>query len=98
MKRTRHLIAVALVATALCADRAVAAAPTVRAHRAVTESLASRLTTGFRRAVSPVRVYQPRQDTQSVAPLAASRINESAPIYLHEELSPFEFRLPPPAL
>ena len=56
MRRTRHVIAVVVVATALCADRAVAAAP--RRGRDRRRDLRgrsrSKLTTSLRQTVAPV--------------------------------------------
>jgi hypothetical protein len=98
MKRTRHLIAVALVATALCADRAVAAAPQVRSEGSVAGRIVSRITTGLRRAVSAVRIYETRQDTIIPKPLAASRIDDAPVAEFHPTFSQFQFRLPPPTL
>jgi len=99
MKRTRQLIAVALVATALCADRAVANAPEIKSQESVASRIVSRLTSGLRRAVSSnVRIYQTRQDTLAVRPLAASRIGNLAFVEFHQTFSESEFRLPPPAL
>src|SRR5262245_5039944 len=98
MRRTRQLIAVALVATALCADRAVAAAPEVRVEGSIASRIVSRITTGLRRAVSSVRIYEPRQETSALRPLAVSRIDNVAVVVVHPTLSPFESRLPPPAL
>ena len=98
MKRTRHLIAVALVATALCADRAVAAAPEVKTEGSVASRIVSRLTTGLRRAVSTVRIYQTRLDTLTNRPLTASRIIDVPVVESHPTFSEFQFRLPPPTL
>ena len=99
MKRTRHLIAVALVATALCADRAVASAPQVRSEGSVASRIVSRLTSGLRRAVSSnVRIYQTRAEAVNVPALAISRIEDRALIHPHPTFSESEFRLPPPVL
>src|SRR2546423_13245354 len=100
MKRTRHLIAVALVATALCADRAVAAAPQVRSEGSVAGRIVSRITTGLRRAVSAVRIYETRQDAVIVRsrPVGTSRIDDAARVEFHPTFSQFQFRLPPPTL
>jgi hypothetical protein len=98
MKRTRHLIAVALVATALCADRAVAAAPEVRSEGSVAGRIVSRITTTLRRAVSSVQIYESRQDTITPGPLAASRISDALVAEFHATFSQFQFRLPPPTL
>jgi hypothetical protein len=98
MKRHGNWIAVALVATALCADRTIAAAPELREVQSASPSLASRLTTGLRRSVSSARIYQPQQESLAALPLAASRIMAAAPTASHQLLSPFQFRLPPPQL
>ena len=87
------MIAVVVVATALCAaDRAaVAATP---AHRtAVPKSLASRITTSFRQTVPSVRL-QPARTMESAAkhPLAIRHTASGVRSYF----SPFQFRLPPP--
>jgi hypothetical protein len=98
MKRSRQLIAVALVATALCADRAVAAAPEMRTEASVASRIASRITTGLRRAVSSVRIYQPRQPIATSSPIAALRIDYLGPSEVHPTFFVSQFRLPPPAL
>ena len=101
MKRTRHVLAVALVATALCADRAIAAAPTVRADMAATAAgrLVSRLSVRFRRVVPSVRLYQSRQDALKPALVQTHVAPDAEPTNLSPSLqSPFQFPLPPPSL
>ena len=93
MRRTRHVIAVMVVATALCADRAVSAAP-AQARSATPKSLAARITTSFRQQVPSVRL-QPTRTTESAASYPLP-IRETAS-GVRAELSPFQFRLPPPA-
>ena len=90
--RTRHVIAVVVVATALCAaDRAVAAVPS---HRTVApKSLASRITTSFRQTVPSVRL-QPTRTMESVAKYPLSIREEASGV--RSSFSPFQFRLPPP--
>ena len=102
MGRTRHILAVTLVATALCADRAVAAAVTpeapVRPQTSMMEMagrFVSRLSSNFRRAVATVRIYEPR--SQQGAASFDRPIPESAPI-VQIPISPNQFRLPPPAV
>ena len=92
MRRTRHVIAVMVVATALCADRAVAAAP-AHARTPAPKSLASRITTSFRQQVPSVRL-QPTRTMESAASFPLP-IRETAS-GVRSELSPFQFRLPPP--
>lgn len=101
MGRTRHILAVTLVATALCADRAVAAtaaAPEAAARPTsgmmeMAGRLVSRLSSNFRRVVATVRIYEPR--SQQAAPSFERAIPESAPI-VQLPISPNQFRLPPP--
>lgn len=86
-----------MVATALCADRLSAATPAALQPQ-VTEMagrIVSRLQSTFRRTVSPVRIYQPREerDTQRAAThLLIDLTLDIAP----RPTSPFQFRLPPP--
>ena len=87
-----------MVATALCADRAVSAAPEVRAEGSVASRIVSRLTTGLRRAVASVRIFAERQETRSAPPLAASRIDTLPRVTVHPTFSESQFRLPPPTL
>jgi len=101
MGRTRHILAVTLVATALCADRAVAAtaAPEVLARpqagmMEMAGRLVSRLSSNFQRAVATVRIYEPR--SQQNAPTFDRPMPESAPV-ARLPISPNQFRLPPPA-
>ncbi len=85
-----------LVATALCADRAVIANPVVRPEPVVSQTLVGRLTVSFRRSVAAVRFLEVRrdQDQLAVAPTVRPQVSTFAPV----SLSPFQFRLPPPAI
>ena len=96
-RRTRHVIAVMVVATALCADRSVSgAAPVVRPQsQGFARSFASKLTTSLRRAVAPARVQL--VTIVECAPVAAQPVRDAAS-GLHSNFSPFQFRLPPPSL
>jgi hypothetical protein len=90
------VIAVVVVATALCADRAAVAASAHARPGAKTQSrsLASRIATGFKQTVAPA------------TPMLSVRTSERAtwfPLPIREaasgvraEFSPFQFRLPPP--
>ena len=85
-----------LVATALCADRVVVSAPALRPDAtAAARTLVGRLTVSFRRSVSVARVYQDRcdQDRAVVTPVVLTGPAVVRPF----PLSPFQFRLPPPA-
>jgi hypothetical protein len=98
MKKTRQVIAIALVTAALCADRAAVAAPVAVsapvARMAV--NLANRLSCRLRAGVATVVL----QRASLVAPQAtirradADRVIDVLPV----EISPFQFRLPPPTL
>ncbi|HZL35915.1 MAG TPA: hypothetical protein VFC78_11435 [Tepidisphaeraceae bacterium] len=88
------------VATALCADQAVMAAPAARPQAAAIGQIASRLVgrlaQGLRRGM-PAAVQQPRRQVRLAAPAPArSSVAQALPI-AHTPISPFQFRLPPPA-
>jgi hypothetical protein len=92
-RRTRHVIAVMVVATALCADRTVSAASQVRTPRAQPRSLASRITTSFRQTVAPVRLQPARTGEEAKSlPLPIRQAAGG----VRDEYAPFQFRLPPP--
>jgi hypothetical protein len=94
-RRTKHVIAVMVVATALCADRSVSAAPMTRPQsHGLARTFASKLTTSLRRAVATRRVESIR--SFDAAPVFAHPLRQSAS-GLHQPISPFQFRLPPPA-
>ena len=110
MKRTRQVLVLTLVATALCADRVVTAAPTLRETLAsasadplarLATNLGSRFSGTFRRTAvtTGVRLHQERHDQLPVAPTA--RLERDAPaigVLVLAQGSPFQFRLPPPSL
>jgi hypothetical protein len=84
-----------VVATALCADRSVSAAPVVPSQsQGLARTFASKLTTNLRRAVAPTRMQVIR--SVEAAPVFAPPIREAAS-GVHSEFSPFQFRLPPPS-
>jgi hypothetical protein len=95
MRRHRHLIAVTLLATALCADRLSLAAPVERPAVEVAGRIIQRLEISLRRAMPPLRMYQPRVTSAKPAELPVFSGRAVTPIpTIH--LSPFDFRLPPP--
>jgi hypothetical protein len=97
MKRTRHVLTIALVATALCADRAVAAAPALRPQVAsVAGKLVTRLSVSFKRVVPSIRVYETHR--QTVVPLIAHAPISDETVCYGIRLSPLVQRLPPPVL
>jgi hypothetical protein len=94
------VIAVMVVATALCADRSAVAAPAPQTRPQPTQGfargLASRITSSFRRTVAPVRMVSTRSTEDARAfPLP---IRHAASGVRGVEISPFQFRLPPPVL
>ena len=98
MKRSRQVVAIALVAAALCADRAVAAAPALRPQvSGVAGKLVTRLSVSFRRVVPAARVYQTRCD-QGVAAIAApvGFAQDDTTVCFRTRLSPTVLSLPPP--
>ena len=97
-RRTRQVLLALTVTTALCADQVAVAAPTMRPQVAsLAGQIVNRLSRSFRQAVPvelPVHARQregqtARPELSSVAP----RIDLP-----HRPVSPFQFRLPPPAL
>src|SRR5215218_180313 len=101
MNRTRQIVAITLVATALCADRAVASvAPAQLRTEARVTSLAgrfaSRLSSNFRRVVPAMRLCERARGDSTT-----SVVQRPAPVLAviaQQPISPFQFRLPPPAL
>jgi len=95
MTKTRHLIAVTLVATALCADRAALAVPSQQPVTQLAGQFIQRLSSSFRRVLPAARLYRSgRYGFQPVVrPLRATVSAQHPPAI---RLSPFYFRLPPP--
>jgi hypothetical protein len=96
--RSRRLLAVAFLATALCADRAVMAMPEARTQPAgggLAARFVQRLAVNFRRVVPAARVYAQRREEISAE---ISRALPERPSFALPLLSPFRFRLPPPAI
>jgi hypothetical protein len=96
MKAIRRAVAMTLVATALCADRAVASPQALCPRPQATGTLAGRISGSLRRCVPAIRLVEVRrdQDRPSVTALPA------APVIIVEPVaySPFQFRLPPPLI
>ena len=99
LKRANYAIAVMVVTTALCADRAAArdiALPTKPApQQGIARTLASRLTSSFQVVVPAVRVQPSRSNDKVATPRLPIRETASG---VRPHLNPFQFRLPPPAL
>jgi hypothetical protein len=97
MRRARQIVAIVALTTALCADRAVSAAPLARPQVGeIAARLAARISRSFARTVhnQNVRVVMHRPLAQTTADARFSTVPE--PVVAHCVLSPFQFRLPPP--
>lgn len=96
MSKARHILAVVAVATALCADQAIAAAPTPTPHVAeMAARLVERLSQPFRRTV-PSAVRPINRSRATFVQVAIPPREVVVAVARHCELSPFQFRLPPP--
>lgn len=102
MNRTRQIVAITLVATALCADRAVATVAPVQAQRidarvtSLAERFVRRFSSNFQRVVPAMRLCE-----RSGGNALASITDRPAPaitFVAQQPMSPFQFRLPPPSL
>lgn len=98
MRKARHILAVVAVTTALCADQVVIAAPLPRPQVGeMAARVIERLAQPFRRTV-PHAVH-PIAQTHSAVPQVDRKLDRPiAVITLNCQLSPFQFRLPPPAI
>jgi hypothetical protein len=98
MRRSRHVLAAVVVATALCADRVATAAPQARPQVAqLARAVANKLSASFRRVVPSIRFVEDRRPG-AIASSGDMRIGVRIPTIHATQGSPFEFRLPPPAL
>ena len=89
-----------VVATALCADRASAAAPQQAKPQVaqLARTVANRLTASFRRVVPAVRFVENRT-AGACDVLVCPPAEAGSPTRRHaSDGSPFRFRLPPPSL
>ena len=97
MNQSRRLLAAALVAAALCADRTVTAAPLLRPEAVqLAQRLVNRLSVSFRRVAPVTRFFADRQAGPDIAAVGRSPGRLDAP-HVRLPVSPFQFRLPPPA-
>jgi hypothetical protein len=95
MKAVQRALALTLVATALCADRAMASPVSERPDATVAQgTLVGRLSVSLRRCVPAVRLLETRrdQDRPALAVVAIPRL----PLIAPAAFSPFQFRMPPP--
>jgi len=104
-RATRQVLAVVVVATALCADHVAAAAPFVRAPVAARDPvppvvqlagrLVNRLSRSFSRTVPHRLPHEARRPDAAVAQAPAKPADQSLSV-VPPPTSPFQFRLPPP--
>ena len=102
MRRTRQVLAVVAVTTALCADQSLAA-PVRTTGPQVAElagRLVGRLSQSFRRVVTSSIPQQARQHrpADQAAPASVRDASPATPVAVRFTFSPFQFRLPPPAI
>jgi hypothetical protein len=95
MRRARYLLVATLLVTAVCADRAVAAAPARPEVGQLAERLVNRLSASFSRVVPTVRMVAERQQGGVFAANRSLPMSWIAPAH-PQAVSPFQFRLPPP--
>ena len=100
MRKTRTIVAVTLLATALCADRAVASAAAQGARveaEPVARGFAQRLTVSLRRVVPAVKLSPSRQEGVAPAVRGGEIAGDQAVVRWVVGM-PFQFRLPPPVV
>ncbi len=93
--RTRYLLAVTLVATAMCADRAVAAAS--RADLTPGRGIVERLSDGFRRTVATRPIVRQRCPWTAAVAVVAAPAAVPAAVIAVQPVCPACLPLPPPA-
>ncbi|HEY1686650.1 MAG TPA: hypothetical protein VGG19_17945 [Tepidisphaeraceae bacterium] len=93
----RHVILITIVTAVLCADRALYALPAVnQTVTQVASRVASKLATNFRRNTRDYRSSQ-CSGRDSVQVATSWTVIRTSGID-HDTFSPFQYRLPPPAL
>jgi hypothetical protein len=110
MRKTRTIVAVTLLATALCADRAVAVAAARAAdaslpaggrdrtqNHAGQQTFAQRLTRSLRQVVPTIQLHQTRRDGLSPIDFRGE-VHQAQSAGRPAQGTPFQFRLPPPTL
>jgi hypothetical protein len=95
MKNARHILAVTLVAVAICADRVSAATPVDPASTPIATRIIQRLTVSFRRVLPTNGFCIPLRLTLGRAIDARPKVRDFAAV-APRRVGPFEFRLPPP--
>src|SRR5437660_1562942 len=99
MRHARQVLAVALVATALCADRAASAAPVLR-PQAIEKAggIVRRLSARFSRVVQRIRLVQTRREGNSESASGQGIVGALQTTDLRPwlRLIPAQFPFPPP--
>jgi len=97
-RRTRQVLLALTVTTALCADQVAVAAPTTRPQVAeLAGQIVTRLSRSFRQSVTVELPVHAR--ARGVAPSRDVQWSFVSTGHVpHRPVSPFQFRLPPPAL
>ena len=85
------------MATAICADRSLAAAPLEPQASQLAGRIIEKLSVRLRSVVPAVSIYRPRQFGLACARAAGPRFNLIPADFVSTQLSPFQFRLPPPS-
>jgi hypothetical protein len=99
MRRSRHVLAAVVVATALCADRVATAAPQARPQVAnLARTVANKLSASFRRVVPTIRFVEDRRVVGCISMVFPPAEAGSPSLSHASDASPFRFRLPPPTL
>jgi hypothetical protein len=98
-RRLFHVLAITLVATALCAGRAVVApSPDRGTESCENTSLVRRLSSGLRRTVTPVRLVAQRQFGPAIVSIGNSLACPIVPTVLAVPVTPEQLPLPPPGV
>ena len=96
MKNARHVIAVTLMATAICADRGLPSRAAEPEQARFATRLMERLCVNLRQSVRTARICQPRRFGLHPVEVLSPRIDGLSVTIGQPPLSPFQFRLPPP--
>ncbi len=98
MNKSRHILAVVAVTVALCADQLASAAPVPKTPVVeMAARLVIRLSESFPKSVA--RDVRPEIRTERFEAIATAIPAPVADVFVaHRDVSPFQFRLPPPAL
>ena len=99
MNRTRGILVVMAMTTALCADQMAVAAP-ASGPRAIeigeiAQRVVTRLSESFRETV-PTAIHEARQQNRPEDLTVCVAAPSPVAVVAHQPASPFQFRLPPP--